>query len=56
MREWPTQNYVIQKRNFFARAASRFPLDNVIEAMKGVYSSMRLCQVSFIYFLDRIHH
>jgi eukaryotic translation initiation factor 2C len=34
------------KRSFFARGLTSNPLDNVVVAMKGVYSSMRLCSVS----------
>ncbi|TAQ85545.1 hypothetical protein B7494_g6138 [Chlorociboria aeruginascens] len=45
MRQWPSELYTVQKRNFFSRGTQtqRVPLDKVIEAMKGVYSSVRLC-------------
>lgn len=38
------------KRSFFARGRERVALDNVIEAMKGVYTSIRLCDVSKFFF------
>ena len=40
---WPSEEYTSIKRSFFARGAARNPLDNVVEAMRGVYSSIRLC-------------
>jgi len=40
---WPASQYTSIKRSFFARGATRAPLDNVVEAMRGVYSSIRLC-------------
>lgn len=43
MRMWPSTQYTSIKRSFFARGKTRHPLDNVIEAMRGVYSSIRLC-------------
>ena len=43
MRMWPSDQYTSIKRSFFARGEKRFALDNVIEAMRGVYSSIRLC-------------
>lgn len=43
IRQWPSESHTVQKRSFFARGPQRSPLDNVIEAMKGVYSSIRLC-------------
>lgn len=47
MRQMPTQYYTQIKRSFFHHGNQRFKLDQVgvVEAMKGVYSSMRLCQV-----------
>lgn len=48
MREYPSKQYTAIKRQFFSRGNSRHPLDNVIEAMKGVYSSLRLCDVRSI--------
>lgn len=44
LRQWPSEQYVQIKRSFFPRMGARFPLDQCIEAMKGVYSSMRLNQ------------
>lgn len=47
MRQYPTETYTQIKRSFYARGAGgRYPLDDVIEAMKGVYTSIRLCSVS----------
>jgi eukaryotic translation initiation factor 2C len=46
MREWPSQSYTLIKRSFFTKGNVSTPLDNVIVAMKGVYSSIRLCNVS----------
>lgn len=43
MRQMPSQHYCAIKRSYFARGGNRFELDNNIEAMKGVYSSLRLC-------------
>ncbi|KAG4026171.1 hypothetical protein MFRU_044g00410 [Monilinia fructicola] len=43
LRQWPSEKYTVQKRSFFARGPQRSPLDHTIEAMKGVYSSIRLC-------------
>lgn len=45
MREWPKQSYTLIKRSFFAKGNLATPLDNVVVAMKGVYSSIRLCNV-----------
>jgi eukaryotic translation initiation factor 2C len=44
LRQYPSTQYVQIKRSFFSRGDNRFPLDDVIEAMKGVYSSIRLSQ------------
>ncbi|RDL32590.1 uncharacterized protein BP5553_09046 [Venustampulla echinocandica] len=43
MRQFPSQHYITVKRSFFTRGGGAQLLDNVIVAMKGVYSSMRLC-------------
>ncbi|PQE04484.1 piwi domain-containing protein [Rutstroemia sp. NJR-2017a BVV2] len=43
LRQYPSEMYTAQKRSFFTRGSSRFALDQVIEAMKGVYASIRLC-------------
>lgn len=48
MRMWPSGQYTQIKRSFFARGKARTALDNVVEAMKGVYTSIRLCDVSQI--------
>lgn len=45
MREWPSKSYTLIKRSFFAKGNLATPLDNVVVAMKGVYSSIRLCNV-----------
>jgi eukaryotic translation initiation factor 2C len=41
----PSQHYTEIKRSFFHHGLKRTALDGCVEAMKGVYSSMRLCQV-----------
>jgi eukaryotic translation initiation factor 2C len=46
MRQWPSDQYTLIKRSFFSRGNTFSPLDNVVVAMKGVYSSIRLCNVS----------
>ncbi|KAG9244119.1 Piwi domain-containing protein [Calycina marina] len=43
MRMWPSDQYTSIKRSFFTRGETRTSLDNLIEAMKGVYTSIRLC-------------
>ncbi|CZR64330.1 related to argonaute like post-transcriptional gene silencing protein QDE-2 [Phialocephala subalpina] len=43
MRQGPSEHYTMIKRNFFARGGATTSLDNVVVAMKGVYSSVRLC-------------
>jgi eukaryotic translation initiation factor 2C len=48
MRQAPSEIYTLIKRSFFSRGGSSHALDNVIVAMKGVYSSLRLCNVSFL--------
>lgn len=45
MRQMPSQHYTEIKRSFFHHGLKRTALDGCVEAMKGVYSSMRLCQV-----------
>ena len=47
LRQWPSMRYTVQKRNFYNRGDTRTSLDTVVEAFKGVYASMRLCDVSF---------
>jgi eukaryotic translation initiation factor 2C len=47
MRQQPSEQYTAIKRSFYSRGGgSRSNLDMCVEAMKGVYSSIRLCQVS----------
>jgi eukaryotic translation initiation factor 2C len=46
MRQWPSENYTLIKRSFFTKGQASTALDNVVVAMKGVYSSIRLCNVS----------
>ena len=41
LREAPSQEYTVQKRNFFQRGKTRSLLGGGIEAMKGVYASVR---------------
>lgn len=41
LRECPSQKYTVQKRSFFHRGQTRSNLGGGIEAMKGVYSSVR---------------
>ncbi len=48
MRMMPSQHYTEIKRSFFHHGLKRTSLDGCVEAMKGVYSSMRLCQVCAI--------
>ncbi|PSS06975.1 hypothetical protein M430DRAFT_271769 [Amorphotheca resinae ATCC 22711] len=43
MRMMPSETYTSLKRSFFSRGPGRHPLDKCIEAMRGVYSSIRLC-------------
>jgi hypothetical protein len=47
MRQGPSEVHVQIKRSFFPKGLTPAPLDNVIMAVKGVYSSIRLCDVSF---------
>ncbi|KAI9877191.1 MAG: hypothetical protein M1830_004561 [Pleopsidium flavum] len=42
LRETPSKNLVAIKRSFFARTEERVRLGNGVEAMKGVYQSIRL--------------
>ncbi|KUJ10732.1 eukaryotic translation initiation factor-like protein 2C 2 [Mollisia scopiformis] len=43
MRQGPSELYTQIKRSFFARGGNTVSLDNCVVAMKGVYSSIRLC-------------
>ncbi|KAL2072104.1 hypothetical protein VTL71DRAFT_11447 [Oculimacula yallundae] len=43
MRQGPSEQYTMIKRSFFSRGNTSHPLDNVVVAMKGVYTSIRLC-------------
>lgn len=54
MRKWPSEMYTSIKRSFFARGESTFTIDQCVVAMKGVYSSIRLCEVSIFQTL-RVH-
>lgn len=47
MRQGPSEQYTMIKRSFFSRGTTSHQLDNVVVAMKGVYTSIRLCSVSF---------
>jgi eukaryotic translation initiation factor 2C len=46
IRQWPSEQYTSIKRSFFSRGANSYQIDNCIVAMKGVYTSIRLCDVS----------
>ncbi|KAG4436130.1 hypothetical protein IFR05_008373, partial [Cadophora sp. M221] len=39
----PSEQYTMIKRSFFSRGTTSHQLDNVVVAMKGVYTSIRLC-------------
>ena len=43
------------KRSFFSRGTTSHQLDNVVVAMKGVYSSIRLCSVSILIPVNCLH-
>ncbi|PVH73736.1 Piwi-domain-containing protein [Cadophora sp. DSE1049] len=43
MRQGPSEQYTMIKRSFFSRGTTSHQLDNVVVAMKGVYTSIRLC-------------
>ncbi|KAH6682517.1 Piwi domain-containing protein [Halenospora varia] len=45
IRQGPSEKYTCLKRSFFTKGITQQPLDNVIVAMKGVYSSIRLCSL-----------
>lgn len=47
LRETPSKTLIAIKRSFFARTEERVRLGGGVEAMKGVYQSIRLAQVSF---------
>jgi len=49
LRETPSKTLIAIKRSFFARTEERVRLGSGVEAMKGVYQSIRLAHVSFIY-------
>ena len=46
VRQSPSEQYTAIKRSFFAQGGQRHALDNVVEAMRGVYSSIRLCELN----------
>ncbi|KAG0647251.1 RNA interference pathway ago1 [Hyphodiscus hymeniophilus] len=46
IRQGPSEKYTTIKRSFYAPGGQRHPLDNVVEAMRGVYSSVRLCELN----------
>ena len=48
LRETPSKTLIAIKRSFFARTEERVRLGTGVEAMKGVYQSIRLAHVSFI--------
>lgn len=45
MRQGPSEIYTMIKRSFFSRGNVSAQLDDHVVAMKGVYSSIRLCNV-----------
>ena len=47
LREQPSQTMTMQKRNFFSRGKERTLLGQGVEAMKGVYASMRPVSAGF---------
>ena len=46
MRQWPASQYTLIKRSFYTRGTGYVQLDNYVSALKGVYSSIRLCSLS----------
>jgi eukaryotic translation initiation factor 2C len=49
MRKGPSIKFTMIKRSFFTKIGDprrpiRHPIDDVVEALKGVYSSIRLCR------------
>jgi len=46
MRQWPSSQYTLVKRSFFTRGTGHVQLDNYVSALKGVYSSIRLCSLN----------
>lgn len=46
MRQWPSMQYKLIKRSFFTRGTGFVQLDNYVSALKGVYSSIRLCSLA----------
>jgi eukaryotic translation initiation factor 2C len=45
MRQWPSTQYTPIKRSFFTKGTGYTQLDNYVSALKGVYSSIRLCSL-----------
>lgn len=45
MRQWPGENMVTIKRNFYPRSGAEQRLDEMISVRKGVYSAFRLGEV-----------
>jgi eukaryotic translation initiation factor 2C len=45
MRQWPASQYTLIKRSFFTKGTGYTHLDNYVSALKGVYSSIRLCSL-----------
>lgn len=48
LRETPSKTLIAIKRSFFARTEERVRLGSGVEAMKGVYQSIRLAHVGSI--------
>jgi eukaryotic translation initiation factor 2C len=46
MRQGPSQQFIGIKRSFFPTTLRQVNLDSVVMALKGVYASMRMCDVS----------
>ena len=45
MRQGPSRRLTSIKQSFFSRGKDRWPLGGGVEAFKGVYQTIRACQV-----------
>lgn len=56
IREWPSTQHVSIKRSYFSRDyGDKYALGGGIEAMRGIYQSIRMAEVSFPYPTILIH-
>jgi eukaryotic translation initiation factor 2C len=55
IRQWPSENLIAIKRNFFRPDVQRTRLDSVVDVAKGVYSSLRMNGVSRLSNYDGNH-